>query len=164
MAIGSRPVTIDGAVPYLWFDSEALQAAEFYVSVFPDSRITRVSHYHEDAQMPKGTVLVVEFELFGRPYAALNGGPEFPHTEAVSFQVSCDTQEEIDRVWSTLIAHGGREVQCGWCKDRWGVNWQVTASILPKLLEDPDPSVSGHAFRAMMQMTKIMIADLHLGG
>lgn len=153
-------MTINGAVPYLWFDSEALDAAEFYVSIFPDSRITRVSHYHEDAQLPAGTVLVVEFELFGRQYAALNGGPEFPHTEAVSFQVSCDSQDEIDRVWDALIADGGRPVQCGWCKDRWGVNWQVTAAVLPELLEHPDPAVSGHAFRSMMQMTKIVIADL----
>lgn len=153
-------MSISGAVPFLWFDHEALEAAQFYVSLFPQSRITDVSHYHEDAQMPKGTVLVVEFELFGRPFAALNGGPAFPHTEAVSFQVACDTQDEIDRVWAGLISDGGREVQCGWCKDRWGVNWQVTASVLPRLLADPDPEVSGHAFRAMMQMVKIVIADL----
>ena len=149
-----------GAVPYLWFDNEALEAATFYVSLFPDSRITNVSRYLADAQRPEGSVLTVDFELFGRPFAALNGGPQFPHTEAVSFQVNCDTQDEIDRLWSALVSNGGSESQCGWCKDRWGVNWQVTATALGELLQHPDPAVSGHAFRSMMHMRKIVIADL----
>lgn len=153
-------MAIHGAVPFLWFDTQALDAAQHYVALFPDSRITNVSYYPDDGPMPKGTALVVEFELFGRPFAALNGGPIFPHTEAVSFQVGCDTQEEIDRIWNGLIDGGGQESHCGWCKDRWGVNWQVTPSCLPSLLGNADPEISGYAYRAMMGMSKFVIADL----
>lgn len=153
-------MTISGVTPYLWYDDSADEAATFYVSLFPNSRITNRSYYNDDAQRPKGSILTVDFELFGRPFSAINGGPEFPHTEAVSFQVNCDTQDEINRIWDALVADGGQESRCGWCKDRWGVNWQVTATALGELLQDPDPLVSGYAFRAMMGMSKIVIADL----
>lgn len=153
-------MSIHGVTPFLWFDEQALPAAELYVSLFPESRITDVSHYQEGAQKPAGTVLVVNFEIFGMPYAALNAGPQFPHSEAVSFQVSCDTQEEIDRLWFGLIADGGSESQCGWCKDRFGVSWQVIPSRLGELLGGSDPQASGRAWGAMMQMTRIDIAAL----
>lgn len=153
-------MTISGVTTYLWFDDDAESAAELYVSIFPDSRITSVSHYGEGAQKPAGSVLTVQFELFGQPFAALNAGPQFPHSEAVSFQVSCETQEEIDRVWSALIADGGQESMCGWCKDRFGVSWQVTAATLGELLGGPDAAASQRAWAAMMGMRKIDIAGL----
>jgi len=153
-------MAIHGVTPFLWFDNEALEAAELYVSLFPDSRITDVSYYQEGAQKPAGTALVVNFEIFGKPFATLNAGPEFPHTEAVSFQVSCDTQEEIDRLWFGLIADGGSEARCGWCKDRFGVSWQVIASRMGEFLGGADAQASGRAWAAMMQMTRIDIAAL----
>lgn len=153
-------MAISGVTPFLWFDEDAQAAAELYVSIFPDSRITSVVHNGEGARRPAGTVLIVTFELFGRPFAALNGGPEFPHSEAVSFQVGCDTQDEIDRVWNALIADGGAESQCGWCKDRFGVSWQVTPSDMGRLLGGGDPEASARAWAAMMQMRRIVIADL----
>ena len=153
-------MAIHGVTPFLWFDNEALEAAELYVSLFPDSRIADVSYYQEGAQKPAGTVLVVNFEIFGKPFATLNAGPEFPHSEAVSFQVSCDTQEEIDRLWFGLIADGGSEARCGWCKDRFGVSWQVTASRMGEFLGGADAQASGRAWAAMMQMTRIDIAGL----
>ena len=119
---------------YLWFDDQALEAATFYVGLFPGSRLGEVSHYRADAQRPAGSVLTVEFELFGRPFAALNGGPQFPHSEAVSFQVACDGQEDVDRLWHALIADGGSESRCGWCRDRWGVSWQIIPTALGRAL------------------------------
>lgn len=153
-------MAISGATPYLWFDDQALEAAEFYVSLFPDSRLGTVSYYQEGGHRPAGSVLVVEFELMGRPFAALNGGPQFPHTEAVSFEVRCDTQEEIDRVWDALVADGGQESQCGWCKDRFGVNWQVTPTVLVDLLAGPDRAAAQRAWDAVMGMRRIVIADV----
>lgn len=145
---------------YLWFDTEALEAATFYVGLFPDSRLGKISHYQADAQRPAGSVLTVEFEIFGRPFAALNGGPQFPHSEAVSFQVECDTQEDVDRIWSELVADGGSESMCGWCKDRWGVSWQVIPVALGRALQGLDGYDSKYAFEAMMKMSKIIVADL----
>ncbi len=145
---------------YLWFDSEALEAAEFYVSLFPNSRLGAISYYQADAQRPAGSVLTVEFEILGQPFAGLNGGPEFPHSEAVSFQVSCETQEDVDRIWNALISDGGSESQCGWCKDRWGVSWQIIPEALGKALQGQDGYDSEYAFRAMMQMSRIVVADL----
>jgi predicted 3-demethylubiquinone-9 3-methyltransferase (glyoxalase superfamily) len=107
-----------------------------------------------------GEVLVVEFELFGQPFGILNAGPGFPHSEAVSFQVACDTQDDVDRLWDALTADGGEPGRCGWCKDRFGVSWQVTPRALGELLSDPDHDVSGYAMNQMMQMTKIVIDDL----
>lgn len=157
-------MAVTGLTTYLWFDEDALDAAELYVSCFPESRITSTSHYQDGAQKPAGTVLVVEFELFGRPFAALNGGPGFPHSEAVSFQVLCDTQEELDRIWFTLIANGGKESQCGWCKDRFGVSWQIIPRRLGELLGSSDPRVSQASWAAMMTMTRIDIAALDAAG
>jgi predicted 3-demethylubiquinone-9 3-methyltransferase (glyoxalase superfamily) len=145
---------------YLWFDSEALEAATFYVDLFPGSRLGEVSHYRADAQRPAGSVLTVEFELFGRPFAALNGGPAFPHSEAVSFQVSCEIQADVDRIWNTIVNSGGAESQCGWCKDRWGVSWQIIPEALGRALKGLDGYDADYAFRAMMQMRKIIVADL----
>ena len=152
-------MTISGATPYLWFDRNALDAAEFYVSTFPDSSIDAVTHYLDDAQLPKGTVLVVEFTLLGRPFAALNGGPHFTHSEAVSFQVLCDTQQEIDRLWDALVADGGEESMCGWCKDRFGVSWQIVPKMLNPLLQHDDEETRHRAWQQMVTMRKLVIAD-----
>ena len=150
-------MAISGVITHLWFDDQALEAAESYVAMFPDSRITSISHYPEDGQRPSGSVLLVEFELFGQSFAALNGGPQFPHTEAISFQVRCDTQEELDRVWDALVAHGGEESMCGWCKDRFGVSWQVVPASLGELMQsDSAPAV----WQALMSMRRIDLATL----
>lgn len=149
---------------YLWFDTEALEAAQFYVSIFPESRLGAVSHYQADAQRPEGSILTVEFELFGRPFAALNGGPEFPHSEAVSFQVTCESQDDVDRIWDALVSNGGTESMCGWCKDRWGVSWQVIPTALTRALQGLDGYDSKYAFAAMMKMSKIIVAELSPGG
>ena len=146
---------------YLWFNTEALEAARFYVDLFPGSRLGDVSYYQADtSQHPEGTILTVEFELFGRPFAALNGGPAFTHSEAVSFQVSCETQDDVDRIWNTIVSSGGAESQCGGCKDRWGVSWQIIPVALERALKGLDGYDSDYAFRAMMQMSKIIVADL----
>jgi len=121
----------------LWFDNEAEDAASFYVSVFEDSQILDTTHYGEAVPGPEGTVLTVSFRLRGQEFMALNGGPDFKFNEAVSFQVSCESQEEVDRFWDTL-SDGGEESQCGWLKDRFGLSWQVIPTALPKLLSDPD--------------------------
>ena len=142
---------------YLWFDTQALDAAKFYVDLFPGSRLGEVSYYQADAQLPAGTVLTVEFELFGQPFAALNGGPAFSHSEAVSFQVNCETQADVDHIWNTIVSSGGSESQCGWCKDRWGVSWQVIPAALGRALQGLDDYDSAYAFQAMMGMTKIEI-------
>jgi predicted 3-demethylubiquinone-9 3-methyltransferase (glyoxalase superfamily) len=152
-------MSIHGVTSFLWFDNEAHEAAEFYVSLFPDSRITFESHYGEGAPKPAGSVLVTQFELFGRPFAALNGGPQFPHSEAVSFQVSCDTQEEIDALWAALIADGGEEGMCGWCKDRFGVSWQVTPTRLGAFLGAAGEA-GQRAMAAMLQLRKFDISAL----
>jgi len=149
---------------YLWFNTEALEAAKFYVDLFPGSRMGDVSYYQVDAQMPAGTVLTVEFELFGRPFAALNGGPAFTHSEAVSFQVHCETQDDVDHIWNTIVGSGGAESQCGWCKDRWGVSWQIIPSALERALKGLDGYDSDYAFKAMMRMSKIIVADLKPAG
>ena len=149
-----------GITTYLWFDNQALEAAQFYVGLFPGSRMGDVSYYHADAQMPAGSVLTVEFELFGRPFAALNGGPAFTHSEAVSFQVHCETQADVDRIWNTIVDSGGAASQCGWCKDRWGVSWQIIPEALSRALKGLDGYDSDYAFKAMMKMSKIIVADL----
>jgi predicted 3-demethylubiquinone-9 3-methyltransferase (glyoxalase superfamily) len=153
-------MAITGVTTFLWFDNEAVEAAEFYVSLFPDSLIKSISHYQKNAQKPVDTVLTVEFQLFGQSFAALNAGPQFPHTEAVSFQISCDTQDEVDHIWNSLTSNGGQESMCGWCKDRFGISWQVIPKILGQLLSSSDREKSGRAFAAMMQMRKIDIAGL----
>jgi predicted 3-demethylubiquinone-9 3-methyltransferase (glyoxalase superfamily) len=145
--------------PCLWFDTEAEEAANFYTSVFEDSRVLGVSHYGEAGPRPAGTVLTVNFELDGQEFVALNGGPEFTFDEAISFQISCADQEEVDYYWGKLT-EGGEEGPCGWVKDRFGLSWQVVPTRLMELLEDPDPGKSQGAMRAMLGMKKIDIADV----
>ena len=145
---------------YLWFDEQSLEAAEFYVNLFPGAKLGNISHYQADAQKPEGSVLTVEFELFGRPFVALNGGPHFTHSEAVSFQVSCETQDDVDRIWDAIVSNGGSESQCGWCKDRFGVSWQIIPVALGRALQGLDGYDSKYAFEAMMKMSKIIVADL----
>lgn len=145
--------------PCLWFDTEAEEAANFYVSLFEDSRIVNVSHFGEGAPRPAEMVLTVTFELAGQQFTALNGGPEFTFNEAVSFQVVCETQQEIDKFWDGL-SEGGEEGQCGWLKDRYGVSWQVIPAKLEELLSDPDPQRSQRAMQALLQMRKLDIAAL----
>lgn len=146
--------------PFLWFDTQAEEAANFYVSIFPGSRITGVTRYGAAGPGPAGSAMTVQFELDGREFIALNGGPHFTFNEAVSFSVSCATQDEVDRYWSQLTAGGGEEGRCGWLKDRYGLSWQVTPVALGRLLSDPDPGRSRRVMEAMLQMRKIDVAAL----
>jgi predicted 3-demethylubiquinone-9 3-methyltransferase (glyoxalase superfamily) len=145
--------------PFLWFDTEAEEAAEFYTSVFPSSRILEVSRYGEGAPGPAGTVMTVSFELDGLEFVALNGGPQYSFTEAISLQVSCRDQDEVDAYWSKL-SDGGEEGPCGWLKDRFGLSWQIVPTRLPELLGDPDREKAQRAMQAMLSMRKIEIAEL----
>jgi predicted 3-demethylubiquinone-9 3-methyltransferase (glyoxalase superfamily) len=144
----------------LWFDENGLEAAEYYVSVIPDSRITNVTHYGPDQPGKDGTVLTVAFELAGRPYTALNGGPVFKFTEAISLQVSAADQDEVDRYTRLLTADGGEVGQCGWVKDRFGLSWQVVPDALIELLGDQNPARANAAMQAMLGMHKIDIQAL----
>jgi predicted 3-demethylubiquinone-9 3-methyltransferase (glyoxalase superfamily) len=146
--------------PFLWFDDQAEQAAEFYVSLFPNSRILEVMRFADDAPGQAAGVTTVRFELDGLEFDALNGGPLFPFTEAVSFSVDVDDQEEIDRLWNALTADGGEPGQCGWLKDRWGLSWQIVPTSLSRLLSDPDPARAKRATEAMLSMGKLDIAAL----
>lgn len=145
--------------PFLWFDTQAEEAATFYVSIFPRSRIVKVARYPEGGPAPAGSVMTVQFELDGQEFIALNGGPHFRFTEAISLSIDCKSQDEVDHFWSKLTA-GGEESQCGWLKDRFGLSWQVTPTILTELTADPDPVRAGKAMAAMMTMRKIDIAAL----
>ena len=145
--------------PCLWFDTEGEEAANFYTSVFPNSKIVHVSRYGEAGPRPEGTAMVVSFELDGQKFTALNGGPDFTFNEAISFQVSCETQEEVDAFWNKL-SEGGEEGPCGWLKDKFGVSWQIIPTALPRLLGDPDREKSQRVMQAMLQMKKIEIAEL----
>ena len=145
--------------PNLWFDTEAEDAATFYTSVFDNSRIVSVAHYPEAGPREPGMVMVVEFELDGQRFVAINGGPQFTFDEAVSFQVTCETQEEIDYYWERLT-EGGEEGPCGWLKDRYGLSWQVTPTGMEQMLNDPDPERANRAMRAMLGMRKIDIGAL----
>jgi predicted 3-demethylubiquinone-9 3-methyltransferase (glyoxalase superfamily) len=145
--------------PWLWFDTEAEEAANFYVSVFRNSRILDISRYGEAGPRPAGMVMTVAFELDGQQFAALNGGPEFSFNESVSFLVDCETQDEVDRFWKEL-SDGGEQGPCGWLKDKYGVSWQVIPTALNTLLNDPDPARAQRAMKAMLQMGKIDIAAL----
>ncbi len=150
--------TVQKVVPNLWFDTEAEQAATFYVSVFEDARVLQVTRYPEGARGPAGGVMSVVWELAGQRFVGINGGPHFPQTEAVSFAVSCRDQEEADRYWHALLADGGQESQCGWLKDRFGVSWQVAPDELHALLADPDPGRARRAMEAMLTMRRIDVA------
>ena len=146
--------------PCLWFDTEGEDAAKLYTSVFPNSRIADVSYYGDAGPREAGTVMTVQFELDGQPFTALNGGPaHYQFSEAISFQVSCDTQEEVDEYWSRL-SEGGEEGPCGWLKDRFGLSWQIVPKALPRLLTDSDPETAQRVMAAMLQMKKIDIAEL----
>lgn len=146
--------------PFLWFDNNAEEAINLYTSIFKDSKIGKVSRYGKEGPGPEGAVMTAEFELFGQKFVALNGGPMFKFTEAISFVVNCESQEEVDNYWNKLTANGGQESQCGWLKDKFGLSWQIVPTILNKLLTDPDKQKAGKAMHAMMKMKKIEIAKL----
>ena len=156
--------TIQKIAPCLWFDSQA-QAAEFYTSIFKNSRIVKSNRYGKAGReihgRPPGSVMTVAFELDGQPFTALNGGPVFQFNEAVSLQILCDTQEQVDFFWEKLTAGGGKKAhQCGWLKDKFGVSWQVIPKILPDLLGDPDTEKAERAMKAMLKMKKLDIGEL----
>jgi predicted 3-demethylubiquinone-9 3-methyltransferase (glyoxalase superfamily) len=148
-----------GITPFLWFEKQAEEAAKFYVSVFPNSRIKTTARYGEEGPGPKGTVMTVAFELDGQEFVALNGGPQFSFSQAVSFVVNCETQAEVDAFWEKLSA-GGKQVQCGWLTDRYGVPWQIVPAALGRLLGDEDPQRSRRVMKAMLQMKKLDVAEL----
>jgi predicted 3-demethylubiquinone-9 3-methyltransferase (glyoxalase superfamily) len=149
--------------PFLWFDHQAEEAANIYVSMFKNSRIESIARYDEEgakvAGRPAGSVMTVAFQLDGQDFTALNGGPHFKFTEAISLVVNCETQDEVDHFWQKLSA-GGREVQCGWLKDRYGISWQVVPTVLPEMLQDKDPARARRVKAAMLKMTKIDIEAL----
>jgi predicted 3-demethylubiquinone-9 3-methyltransferase (glyoxalase superfamily) len=145
--------------PCLWFDTEGEDAATFYTSVFPNSKIREVARFGSAGPRPEGTVMTVTFELDGQEFVALNGGPEFTFNEAISFQVLCENQAEVDKYWETL-SDGGEQGPCGWVRDRFGVSWQVVPTALPRLLEQPDPEKAQRVMQAMMGMKKLVIEEL----
>jgi predicted 3-demethylubiquinone-9 3-methyltransferase (glyoxalase superfamily) len=145
--------------PCLWFDTQAEDAATFYTSIFDNSHIAQVTRYGKAGPGPEGSVMTVGFELDGQEFVALNGGPEFKFNEAISFQVHCQAQDEVDAFWSRL-SEAGEQGPCGWLKDRYGVSWQIIPTRLSELLDDPDPDTSQRAMRAMLAMSKIDIAAL----
>ncbi|MCP9491000.1 MAG: VOC family protein, partial [Solirubrobacteraceae bacterium MAG38_C4-C5] len=145
--------------PNLWFDTEAQEAADFYISVFKNSRVVNVTHYPAAAPRPAGTVMTVEFELDGQRFVGINGGPQFTFDEAVSFEISCETQDEVDYYWERL-SEGGSEGPCGWVKDRYGLSWQVVPTGMEELFADPDPQRAQRAMQAMLGMGKLDIAAL----
>jgi predicted 3-demethylubiquinone-9 3-methyltransferase (glyoxalase superfamily) len=146
--------------PFLWFDTEAEEATNLYVSLFPNSKITGLARYPEGSPGQAGSVMTVEFELDGKPFTALNGGPHFKFNEAVSFVVHCKDQAEVDHYWDGLLANGGEPSQCGWLKDRYGLSWQITPDRLLELTTGPDKARAQRVFAAMMKMVKIDIAAL----
>ena len=157
------PKTTQKITPFLWFDSQAEEAANFYVSTFQESRIGGITRYDEEgskaAGRPKGSVMTVEFELDGQKFIALNGGPHFKFTEAISLFVSCENQKEVDYFWEKLSA-GGQEVECGWLKDRFGLSWQVVPTALLEMLQDKDPEKSKRTMAAMLKMKKLDVDAL----
>jgi predicted 3-demethylubiquinone-9 3-methyltransferase (glyoxalase superfamily) len=144
---------------YLWFDNQAEEAAEFYTSLFADSRILRVQRYGEAGPGPAGTAMLVTFELAGQGFIALNGGPQFTFNQAISLFVDCETQEEVDELWARLT-EGGAESQCGWLQDKWGLSWQIVPKALPDLLSNPDPVKAQQVMKAMLGMRKIDVKAL----
>jgi len=145
--------------PFLWFDNQAEEAMNFYVSIFKNSKIGKVVRYGDAGPGPKGSAMTATFELEGQQFTALNGGPHFKFTEAISFVVDCKSQEEVDELWEKLSA-GGQPGQCAWLKDKFGLSWQIVPSVLVELLSNPDPAKSKRVMEAMMKMTKIDIAKL----
>jgi predicted 3-demethylubiquinone-9 3-methyltransferase (glyoxalase superfamily) len=157
------PTTTQKITPFLWFDSQAEEAANFYVSIFKQSRIGGIARYDDEASRaagrPKGSVMTVEFELDGQKFIALNGGPHFKFTEAISLFVNCENQKEVDYFWEKLSA-GGQEVECGWLKDRFGLSWQVVPAALLEMLQDKDPEKSKRTMAAMLKMKKLDVDAL----
>ncbi|WP_327190278.1 VOC family protein [Streptomyces xinghaiensis] len=149
-----------GFTTCLWFDGRAEEAAQYYTSVFEDGRIGKISRYTEAGPGPAGSVVTVDFEINGQKFVALNGGPEFSFTEAISFQITCENQAEVDHYWDRLTEGGGQEVQCGWVKDRFGVSWQIIPTVLLDMVGDPDPEKAKRATEAMLGMKKLDIAEL----
>jgi predicted 3-demethylubiquinone-9 3-methyltransferase (glyoxalase superfamily) len=145
--------------PFLWFDGKAEEAMNFYISIFKNSKVVSVARYGEAGPGPKGTVMTAKFELNGQEFVALNGGPQFTFTEAISFVVNCETQQEVDAFWEKL-SEGGEKSRCGWLKDKYGLSWQVIPSVLPEMLQDKDAEKSKRVMNAMLQMDKIDIAGL----
>jgi predicted 3-demethylubiquinone-9 3-methyltransferase (glyoxalase superfamily) len=154
-----RATRVQRITPFLWFDGNAEEAMNFYVSIFKNSRVVSVSRYGDAGPGPKGTVMSAIFELEGQRFHALNGGPQFKFTPAISFFVSCETQREVDELWQKLAAGGSAE-QCGWLQDKFGLSWQIIPSVLGKLLADKDPKKANRVMRAMLQMKKIEIGQL----
>jgi predicted 3-demethylubiquinone-9 3-methyltransferase (glyoxalase superfamily) len=146
--------------PFLWYDTQAEEAANFYCSLFPNSRVLHVSRYSDAGPGPAGSAMMVSFVLDGLQLSALNGGPHFKLTEAFSLQVRCESQEEVDELWAKLTADGGEESMCGWLKDKYGLSWQITPTALMEMVSDPDPAKAGRAMQAMMQQRKIEIAKI----
>ena len=150
---------MQGITPFLWFDGKAEEAMKFYVSIFRNSKVLGVTRYGEAGPGPKGSVMTAAFELNGQKFTALNGGPQFKFTEAVSFVVNCETQEEVDEFWEKL-SEGGEKSVCGWLKDKYGLSWQIVPTVLVELLEDKDPKRTERVMKAVMQMKKPDIAAL----
>ena len=150
-------MSIQKITPFLWFDQQAEEAAAFYTSVFPNSKIVKVARFNEAGPGPAGSAMTVEFQLEGQSFVALNGGPIYKFTEAISFVVNCQTQDEVDAYWEKLSA-GGSEIQCGWLKDKFGLCWQIVPTVLFELLSDPDPKKAKHVMEAMFTMKKL---DIH---
>jgi predicted 3-demethylubiquinone-9 3-methyltransferase (glyoxalase superfamily) len=151
--------SVQKITPFLWFDHQAEEAARFYASVFPNSGINTITHYGEDSPGPAGSVMTVAFELDGQAFTALNGGPHFKFTEAISFVVHCDSQQEVDRFWDRLSA-GGQVIQCGWLKDKFGLAWQIVPTAFIEMMKDQDAERKGRVMKAMMKMKKLDIAEL----
>jgi predicted 3-demethylubiquinone-9 3-methyltransferase (glyoxalase superfamily) len=145
--------------PFLWFDNQAEEAAKFYTSIFKNSKIGKIARYGDAGPGPKGSVMIVEFQLEGQVFVALNGGPLFKFTEAISFVVNCNTQAEVDKFWKKLSA-GGKEVQCGWLKDKYGLSWQIVPTVLGELVNDKDAAKSQRVMQAMLKMVKLDIKKL----
>ncbi|HEY1587407.1 MAG TPA: VOC family protein [Polyangia bacterium] len=146
--------------PFLWFDTQAEEAAKYYVALFENSKMGKVTYYGKDMPMPEGTVLTATFVIEGQDFTALNGGPHATFTDAVSFSVACETQAEIDHYWETMISDGGKAIQCGWLKDKFGLSWQIVPARISELLAPPDPAKAHRAVQAMMKMTKLDIETL----
>jgi predicted 3-demethylubiquinone-9 3-methyltransferase (glyoxalase superfamily) len=148
-----------GITPFFWFDGKAEEAANFYVSIFKNAKIGKMNRYGDHGPGPKGTVMIATFQINGQDFIALNGGPQFKFTPAISFVVNCETQQEVDDLWEKLSA-GGTKQKCGWLQDKFGISWQIVPTALPKLMSDPDRGKTGRVMQALMQMDKIDIRRL----
>jgi predicted 3-demethylubiquinone-9 3-methyltransferase (glyoxalase superfamily) len=152
--------TVQKITPFLWFDHQAEEAAEYYTSIFKGSSIDGIARYGETGPGPKGTVMTVQFTIEGQQFVALNGGPQFKFTEAISFVVNCETQHELDDLWEKLLSGGGQESQCGWLKDKYGMSWQLVPTSIEEMLQDKNPERSSRVMQAVMKMKKLDIAEL----